>query len=109
MPHLQSRKWHQHVVSYMWMKNQKVSTRYTAVATPCFGEEDISILQRYTDEYMKKKAGLDGIQTEDRPKALIDSSKYWVHAFLSCVHLLSRDTTRYYLTDILQYVTTKDQ
>src|ERR1700761_4269039 len=109
MPHLQSRKWHQNVVSYMWLKNQKGSTRYTAVDNPCFGENDLLALQKYTDEYMKKKGGLEIERVDERLQALIDCSKYWIHAFLSCAHLLSREATRKYLVEILQYVKSNDQ
>jgi hypothetical protein len=93
----------------MWLKNQKGSTRYTAVDNPCFGENDLLALQKYTDEYMKKKGGLEIERADERLQALIDCSKYWIHAFLSCAHLLSREATRKYLVEILQYVKSNDQ
>jgi Poly(ADP-ribose) polymerase catalytic domain len=93
----------------MWLKNQKASTRHTAVHIACFGESDLLTLQKYTDEYIKKKSNLDNVGTDDRLRALIDASKYWIHAFLSCAHLLSSEAVREYLIEILKYVQTEDQ
>lgn len=99
MQAIQNIKWHTNIRTHAWRRKHKESTKF-AIDIVSFGDNDLLSLQKYTNDYIRKKVHLDPHQRDQLLIALISSSKYMIHAFLSCVHLLSRETARKYLGEI---------
>jgi hypothetical protein len=107
MQALQNIRWHASIKSHAWRRKHQESTKY-AIDVVSFRENDLLLLQKYTNDYFRKKTNLDPRQRDQLLIALINSSNYIIHAFLSCVHLLSRTTARRYLGEIRLFGSSKD-